>query len=183
MAKSVRRVITGKNENGRSEIISDADAATVLEGESAPVYLIELWKTYNSPAESGSKNSNDNDDQGWTDPVDGPVIISPGANGSLFRICEFPPLSEVSGADWGEALSAMGQHHDEGADIASGYHKTATVDYIVILEGEIHCLLQEGETRLKAGDTFVQRGTLHAWENRSDATCRFVSVLVGAEPR
>ncbi|MBL8665443.1 MAG: cupin domain-containing protein, partial [Candidatus Odyssella sp.] len=60
--------------------------------------------------------------------------------------------------------------------------KTASVDYIVILSGEIWALMDEGEVLMKPGDVLIQRGTNHAWSNRSDKPCRFLAVLVDAAP-
>jgi hypothetical protein len=180
MAKPVRRVITGKGSDGRSAFISDQAATTTLGTDHTPVTLIELWKTDEAPAESASLGPHGHDGDGWRDPVDGPINISPGPAGSLFRICEFPPLSQLEGADWGAAFAAMGQEHGDGADVSSGYHSTSTIDYIVVLEGEIYAMLEGGETLLQPGDTLIQRGTMHAWENRGSEPCRFVSVLVGA---
>ena len=61
-------------------------------------------------------------------------------------------------------------------------HKTATVDYIIVLKGEIHALMDEGETLLKAGDILVQRGTNHSWSVRGNEPCIVAAVLVSADP-
>ncbi|KAJ7608250.1 hypothetical protein FB45DRAFT_389734 [Roridomyces roridus] len=61
-------------------------------------------------------------------------------------------------------------------------HRTLSIDYTVILSGEIVCILESGEERtVKAGEFIVQRGTNHAWHNRSEETCRVLAVMVGAE--
>jgi quercetin dioxygenase-like cupin family protein len=57
-------------------------------------------------------------------------------------------------------------------------HRTKTVDYGIVLSGEIYLVVDEGETLLKPGDVVVQRGTNHAWSNRSDEPCRMAFVLV-----
>lgn len=59
-------------------------------------------------------------------------------------------------------------------------HRTRTIDYVIVLEGEIDLLLDDGEVRLAAGDVVVQRGTNHAWLNRSDGVCRLGMVFVDA---
>ena len=61
-------------------------------------------------------------------------------------------------------------------------HKTSTVDYALVVDGEIWALMDEGERLLRAGDCLIQRGTNHAWSNRSDRPCRVAFVLVSAEP-
>jgi uncharacterized cupin superfamily protein len=53
-----------------------------------------------------------------------------------------------------------------------GFHKTDTIDYAIVLSGEIYALMDDGEVLLKAGDVLIQRGTNHAWSNRSDQPCR-----------
>ena len=62
-----------------------------------------------------------------------------------------------------------------------GMHQTATIDILQILEGELWCLLDSGEeTCLRAGDVIVQRGTVHAWRNRSDQVTRYLAIMVTA---
>ena len=61
-------------------------------------------------------------------------------------------------------------------------HITSTVDYIIILEGEIYAAMDKGETLLKRGDVLVQRGTNHSWFNRSDKPCVLAAILVSADP-
>ena len=82
------------------------------------------------------------------------------------------------------AFAAMGADHamDPEGSRHPGMHKTATVDYAIVLSGEIYALMDEGETLLQAGDCLVQRGTNHAWGNRSDAPCLVAFILVSAKP-
>ena len=61
-------------------------------------------------------------------------------------------------------------------------HATDTLDYLVVLSGEVTFVTQSGETLLRAGDVLVDRGILHAWRNDSDQTCRIVNVLCPAHP-
>jgi quercetin dioxygenase-like cupin family protein len=95
------------------------------------------------------------------DPEDGGArqvsLVQPG--GSVLRIGELPP----------------GAH--------SAMHRTHSVDYGIVLEGEIDMEVDDGETvHLKQGDVVVQRGTIHAWINRSDAPCKMAWILIEAEP-
>jgi Cupin domain len=71
---------------------------------------------------------------------------------------------------------------DPDASRHPGMHKTDTVDYALVLSGEIWALMDEGETLLRAGDTLVQRGTNHAWSNRGDQPCLVAFILVSARP-
>jgi len=99
-------------------------------------------------------------------------------------VVEFPPDKAAGGFDREAAFAAMGAGHamDPDGSRHPGMHKTASVDYAIVLSGEIYALMDEGETLLRAGDCLVQRGTNHAWSNRSDAPCLVAFILVSATP-
>jgi quercetin dioxygenase-like cupin family protein len=61
-------------------------------------------------------------------------------------------------------------------------HKTASVDYAIVLSGEVWAVMEEGETCMKAGDVLIQRGTNHAWSNRTQEPAMVAFILVGAKP-
>jgi quercetin dioxygenase-like cupin family protein len=61
-------------------------------------------------------------------------------------------------------------------------HKTATIDYLIVLKGEIHAILDTGETLLKEGDVFIQRGTVHSWSVRGTKPCIIAAILINAKP-
>ena len=61
-------------------------------------------------------------------------------------------------------------------------HRTSTVDYAIVLKGEIHAVMEKGETLLRAGDILVQRGTNHSWSVRGNEPCMVAFVLVNAKP-
>ncbi|HLF71004.1 MAG TPA: cupin domain-containing protein [Dehalococcoidia bacterium] len=100
------------------------------------------------------------------------------------------PSDNVS--DWAYGVAQPGPTIPGGSalrfvDINPGFrsamHRTSTIDYVFILEGELDMELDGGEwVHLNAGDIVVQRGTNHAWENKSDKVCRLASVLINAEP-
>jgi hypothetical protein len=175
MAWRVRRVVTGHTEQGRSCFVMDGLAANIKEMESMPgVALTDLWETVGSPA--GNK--------GNADAAARPVRLEPPKNGTLLRIVEFPPDSQWRGrADAARAFQSIGAGHapDRESDDPMR-HKTATVDYIIVLKGEIYALMDEGETLLKAGDILIQRGTNHSWSVRGSAPCIVAAVLVSADP-
>ena len=62
-------------------------------------------------------------------------------------------------------------------------HQTASLDYIVILSGEIYLITDTEETLLQAGDIVIQRGTNHAWSNRSDQMCLQLAILIDANKK
>jgi len=114
-----------------------------------------------------------------------PVVLEPPASGSIFRVVDFPPDKDLLGKlDRGKAFEAMGAHGamDRDASRHPGMHRTRTVDYALVLDGEIWALMDEGEVLLKAGDCLIQRGTNHAWANRSDRPCRVAFILIDARP-
>jgi quercetin dioxygenase-like cupin family protein len=90
------------------------------------------------------------------DPMQAAVTVTPSPGGTIFRILEIPPGNDTT------------------------KHKTATLDYYVILEGELYMTLDEGEVLCRAGDVIVQRSTNHGWDNRSGKPARFAEVLIDA---
>jgi mannose-6-phosphate isomerase-like protein (cupin superfamily) len=175
MVHRIRRVVTGHDRNGKSVFVEDRKAPNVLEMASMPgVALTDLWRTATSPASnSGSK-----------DAAAGRIKLEPPASGTILRIVEFPP-DKV----WRKAANASKAFASIGAggapDHASGdamMHATATVDYIIVLKGEIYAIMDKGEKRLRAGDVLIQRGTNHSWSVRGKKPCVIAAVLVGAKP-
>jgi mannose-6-phosphate isomerase-like protein (cupin superfamily) len=111
------------------------------------------------------------------------IGVPPPQRGTIFRVAEFPPETGGDVRDNETVLRDFGI----GADVARGHpprhaaiHRTRTIDYVIVLEGEIDLLLDDGEVRLSAGDVVVQRGTNHAWINRGKAVCRLGMVFVDA---
>ena len=175
MVEKIRRVVTAHDDDGRSVFVIDGDAGTVKEMESMPgLALTELWRTDGAPA----------DNSGRADAAAGPVVLEPGPKGTVFRIVEFPPDSAWRDrADARDAFESIDAGH--APDAASDdpmMHKTSTVDYLVVLKGEIWAVLDTGEVCLKAGDVMIQRGTNHSWSVRTDEPCMLAAVLVNAEP-
>jgi len=175
MAWRVRRVVTGHNAKGRSCFLMDGLAPNVKEMESMPgVALTDLWETTASPASN----------EGSADATARPVRLEPPKDGTLLRIVEFPPDSVWRGrANAGRAFVSIGAGHapDKASDDPMR-HKTNTVDYIIVLKGEIYAILDEGDTLLKAGDLLVQRGTNHSWSVRGNEPCIVAAILVNAHP-
>jgi len=175
MLQKIRRVITGHNAEGKSVILSDEPSPNSVAILEDPAYgLTDLWVTTKTPA--------DNSQNG--DPAARRVVLEPPSCGSIFRVVEFPPDKQMAGKvdrkavfekiSAGKTMDAEGRH--------PGMHKTSTVDYAIILAGEIYAMMDIGETKLTAGDCLVQRGTNHAWSNRSDKPCLVAFILLDATP-
>ncbi len=175
MIWKVRRVVTTHDAQGKSTFLMDGYAPNVMEMASLPgLALTDLWETRGAPASNA----------GDRDAADRPVRLEPPRNGTILRIVEFPPDSQWrSGADARAAFGSIDAAH--AADRSSAdplMHKTATVDYIIVLKGEIYAVLERGEKLLKAGDILVQRGTNHSWSVRGTEPCIVAAVLVSAAP-
>jgi mannose-6-phosphate isomerase-like protein (cupin superfamily) len=172
MTHPIRRLITGHDENGKAICINDGPASCILSRPERPgVSLTNLWQTNTTPAEF----------DGPEETVDGPLILHPPENGAVFRIVEFEPEDPevLAGLDGKSAFSAMGAADNIIENARHPFmHRTDTVDFGVVIAGEIYMMLDEEDHLLKAGDTFIQRGTNHAWSNRGTETCRIAFVLV-----
>ena len=173
MALSVRRVVTTTDENGRSRFLIDGPSDAVLEQPGRGLVFHELWVT------DGPLASN----EGQADAADRAVEHHPPPGGSRFRIVEFLPDTERESdlAEQDFQRLAAADIRVAGADDPS-MHRNETVDYNIILSGEIHAVTEEEEVLLRAGDVLVQRGTAHTWSNRSDSPCVFASIMISAEP-
>jgi mannose-6-phosphate isomerase-like protein (cupin superfamily) len=171
----VRRVLTGHDANGRSAFIADGEAPNVKEMASMPgLALTDLWETGGAPASNA----------GDKDAAARPVRLEPPKNGTLLRIVEFPPDAAWRGsADGKAAFKSIGAGHAQDASSSDPMmHRTSTVDYIIVLKGEIHAIMETGEKLLRAGDILVQRGTNHSWSVRGNEPCIVAAVLVSAKP-
>jgi len=172
----IRRVVTGKDANGKAIIMIDGPAPGVHQRSELGVAITPLWLTDSVPADLSG-----NEDAGTRR-----VGIPPPPGGTIFRVVEFAPQKEVT-ADYETRLKliqAMGLA-PEGPSRESprdtGMHRTRTIDYAVILSGEIDMLLDDSEVHLKAGDVAIQRGTNHAWVNRGNQPCQVAFVMVDAK--
>ncbi len=175
MAKPVRRIVTGHNAAGKSVFVMDTDSPFAFTPAPGAPTVTELWETRESPA---SNAGND-------EVMDHKFGILPPKNGSVFRIIEYRPDAErFANYDREAAFHAMGadQALDRGRPRHPGFHKTDTIDYVIVLEGEIYALKDEGEVLMKQGDVLIQRGTNHAWSNRTDKPCTVMFVLIDAKP-
>ena len=168
----IRRIVTA-DVNGRSTIVEDASSPWVMQIRGIERHAVtDLWKTTASPAPTGAPEV-----------CAVPVQLAPPDTGTVFRVVEFPPDAEwMDSVDTQAAFASMGQ---SGADALHGthdahpfMHRTRSVDYAIVLQGEIWAVLDETETLMRAGDVLIQRGTNHAWANRSQAQCLVAFVLV-----
>jgi mannose-6-phosphate isomerase-like protein (cupin superfamily) len=169
----IRRVVTGDDAKGNSRIVEDAPASSVRNVPARPGYrAVNVWRTEQTPAKITAPDT--------TAAHQG---ILPPRNGTILRIIDFPPEPQDEGELKRQLDSTFGgiykdALHDHRPGKHPGMHRTETVDYAIVLEGEIWAVMDDGETLLRAGDVLIQRGTNHAWANRSDRTARIAFVLI-----
>lgn len=167
--KPVRRIVTVDDENGESRAISDGPAPDVRVDPARPGYSsIRVWVTDRTPARIN----------GIRDTLHLPHALKPPPGGSVCRVVTFPPDDSYRGRIGAKEVHAF--FAAMGSPGASTYspdaphpymQKTRTLDLCLILEGAITLVLDTEEVELKQGDTVVQRGTNHAWSNRSGKPC------------
>ena len=171
---SLRRIVTADDAQGRSRIAEDAPARAVRTVAGRPGYRsVNVWRTEAAPAPVGAAASI----------AQHKGILPPKNGGSILRIIDFPPES-ADPAERRRQIQATftgmfeDAQHDKREGAHPGMHCTDTVDYAILLEGEIWAVMDEGETLMRAGDVLIQRGTNHAWANRSKKTARIAFVLL-----
>ena len=168
----MRRVITGHNEKGRSIVTLDGPPARSI-GEDVGG-LFELWNTDGEDVISTDVN----------DRADQDIILSPSGGGTKFRYFQINPLPEGVPEDMlqeiaADAFKKVGAaHHRVDTSKHPAMHKTDTIDYIILLKGDVTLVLDDEEVDLKPFDVVVQRGTNHAWTNNGTEPALLIAVLI-----
>ncbi|HYY60236.1 MAG TPA: cupin domain-containing protein [Burkholderiales bacterium] len=163
----MRRVVTG-HRDGKAVVIYDSAAPNQKLRAASGVVSTLIWVTDESPADIG----------GSADRAAREIGVPPPARGTVFRVVDFPP---EQGARSREAILREMGVAEHGAARHHGMHRTRSVDYALVLEGEIDMLLDDSEVHLRAGDVLVQQGTNHAWVYRGAGPCRMAFVLIDAK--
>jgi hypothetical protein len=171
----MRRIVCEINKQGKSVIVEDGPPKHNRTAPDRPGFRVNnLWATFGSPAPIG--------DPDRSTEIKG---ILPPPGGTIVKIIDMPP-EPADKAPRAGASSSVGVHaepglrpHPEGRH--PGFHETDTIDYAVVLKGEVYAMLDEGETLMKEGDILIHRATNHAWSNRSGEICRVLFVLVAAK--
>ena len=168
----MRRIVTGHNENGKSIVTIDGPPARSI-GEDVGG-LFELWNTDGNEVISSDV----------IDRADDEIILSPPSGGTKFRYFQINPLPEGVPVDMlqeiaADAFEKVGAaHHRVDTTKHPAMHKTETVDYIILLKGDVTLILDEEEVDIKPFDVVVQRGTNHAWVNNGTEPALLIAVLI-----
>lgn len=175
--KPIHRVVTGHDADGKSVVVSNGPLPTVRSLASVPGMVFhEVWEL------SGAPPLVDNGD----DPTLGPLKHIANENGNILRFVDFPPDEDYLTGD--QSPSLMEKLFDEvnnpeglTTKMDSPHpmmHRSEAIDYCVLIEGEMTLILDRSEVLLKPGSVVVQRGTNHAWANRSGKPCRMLYVQI-----
>lgn len=177
MDPQIRRVVLGHDANGKSVVLEDQFAPELRKNPNHPGHVsVELWKTSGSPAIVKAEES---------DPTTGPKQIHPPKMGTVFRISHIPPETPEMRNMSAEQAKAVFKSF--GNDAASTFgetqrhpfmHRTESIDYAVVLAGEVTLMLDNSEVVVRTGDVIIQRGTNHAWSNRSGKYVTMLYVLI-----
>jgi mannose-6-phosphate isomerase-like protein (cupin superfamily) len=172
--KPVRRLVIGHDAQGKAVALSDA-ALTPKQRSPGGNGVTNLWITSESPVEL----------TGAADKTATHAGVPPPASGTVFRIVDFPPASAGGAAphvDHDKVLIAMGiDPATQGYARHQNSHRTRSIDYAIVLDGEIDMLMDDSEIHMKPGDVLIQQATNHAWVNNSGKTCRIAFVLIDAK--
>lgn len=175
---NVRRIITGHAPDGKAVFLADESTPRSHDFEHIPSFAAALvWGTAPLPSIQ----------DGQQDPTSGMASWVPPVGGTNLMVITFPPESammnplfdrDAAGAETVAVLPGLAERF-EAEDPAM--HTTDTIDYGVLLDGELWLELDDGkETLVGRHDVVIQQGTRHAWRNRSDKPATMLFVLIGA---
>ena len=171
-SKQFRRVVTGHDERGRAVIIEDAPPSRIYDnlGQKGLVFF-EVWNTQESPIHI---------DRSSGEPHESRLSLSPPPRGTRIRVLDIP-VEDPASSDLDAVFENIGgkdAHIGAKSGRHANFHRTQTIDYGIVLDGEITLLMDVGETTLYPGDICIQRGTNHGWVNRGSKPCRIAFILI-----
>ena len=169
-AADVRRVVTGIDQNNRAVVLFDSSLTLKPGGSGNPA--ANLWITDSLPPGFSFT----------ADAVTRPLGLNPPDNGTVIRVVEFPPLDPAKEAAMAPdfMMKVVGDHAPaRGQPVKHPLmHRTRTLDYAIIMAGEIDMMLDDAVVHVKAGDVVIQQATNHAWINHGTQPCRILFALI-----
>ena len=178
MPKAIRRIVTARDATGKSYALHDGQATKTTElPHRHGVLCTQLWLTDDTPERL----------DGDEDKAERDIVLHPPEHGSAIRYVEFPPERDYIG-DMDAAKASEGFAEIAAPDVGIQaddsphllMHCTRTIDYEICLSGEIYLILDKSEHLMRPGDVAIQRGTNHAWANRSDEPCLMAFIQMPA---
>lgn len=174
----IHRVVTGHDVDGKAVISINGPLPTIVEFEAVPGMIFhEVWETANTPAQV---------DNG-PDPTISAMMHQAPKNGTRIRFVDMPP-DETYLSDAEERMKHLFEevNHPAGLTVKTDsphpmMHRTESIDYGIIIEGEMTLVLDDTEVQLHAGSVVIQRGTNHAWANRSGKVCRMLFIQIDGQ--
>lgn len=170
-ADDMRRVVTGLDERNHAIVLFDSRMP--LKPVAAGIVATNFWITDSYPPSLSGQ-----------DPSARPIGTAPPDNGTKFRVVEFAPLDAETEAKMPRDMIMKGITNAPAKGIPVTHplmHRTRSLDYAVILSGEIDMMLDDASVHLKQGDVVVQQATNHAWINRGTLPCRILFVLMDSK--
>lgn len=174
----LRRVVTGHDAQGHAIIQEDGAVPRVqrIGGAHGPMFH-EVWNTRDTPATIDSASG---------EPAEDGIQLAPPKHGTRIRVLDIPPDDDSFAKLTPEQITAHFAQVGAGDAPAHGatgarhafMHRTETIDYAIVIQGELTLIMDIGETVVRAGDIIIQRGTNHGWANRSSSNCRIAFVLI-----
>lgn len=179
MLPPIHRVVTGHDDEGRAIVVSDGALPSVSRLSSIPGTVFhEVWSTQGMPVVLGNT----------PDPTLGALMLPPPTHGTRMRFVDIPPDTEDflkhGAARMKDAFNAIGDGSASTVRPGSPHplmHRTESIDYGILISGEIVLVLDTEEVVLKPGSVVIQRGTNHAWANRTSETARMLFVLIDGQ--
>jgi hypothetical protein len=171
LADDIRRIVTGLDDKNHAVVLFDSRIP--LKSDSPVLSSTNFWITDSTPPAMSRE-----------DTANRPIGVSPPDNGTKFRIVEFAPLDAAAEAKLPPEMIMKGVNHPPVKGIPVRHpmmHRTRTLDYAMILSGEIDMMLDDTSVHLKQGDVIVQQATNHGWVNHGSQPCRILFVLMDSK--
>jgi mannose-6-phosphate isomerase-like protein (cupin superfamily) len=175
----IHRVVTGHSDSGKAVVISSGPLAVVKALEHIPGTVFhEVWSTTATPPviDNGA------------DPTLSDLVLSPPAGGTRIRFVDIPPDTEDFLAQGAARMNAaFGEIGEVSASTVAAQsphplmHRTESIDYGIVIDGEMTLVLDDSAVDLRPGSVVIQRGTNHAWANRSGRPCRMLFILIDGQ--
>ncbi|MDB5406481.1 MAG: cupin domain protein [Rhodospirillales bacterium] len=175
-SRSLRRIVTGHDESGKAIVVFDDDVPNKVMRPETGIVANWVWISASTPADITLAADTSSERRG----------LNPPPGGSIFRIVDFPPTAGgEENLDHHAISSSLGLDQSSSKRRPATHplmHFTETLDYAIVMSGEIDMMLDDSTVHLKAGDVIVQQATNHAWINRGTEPCRIAFVLIDAKP-